>query len=103
MFAEVRESLLAEREHQKQVGTVNTIIDGVGNWVFTNRYGTVLSPKSVNSAIARIIHHYNREEELLSKDIGRAPQLLPHITNHEKRHTVILVCLYAGYTCPQGC
>ena len=87
MFAEVREALLAEREHQKQVGTANTIIDGVGNWVFTNRYGTVLSPKSVNSAIERIIRDYNREEEALAKEAGRTPQLLPHITNHQLRHS----------------
>ena len=87
MFAEVREALLAEQKHQEEVGTANTIVDGVGNWVFTNRYGTVLSPKSVNSAIERIIRDYNREEEALAKEAGRTPQLLPHITNHQLRHS----------------
>ena len=87
MFKEVREALLAEQKHQEEVGTANTIIDGVGNWVFTNRYGTVLSPKSVNNAIERIIRDYNRMEEVLAKEQGRVPQLLPHITNHQLRHS----------------
>lgn len=87
MFAEVREALLAEREHQKQVGTANTIIDGVGNWVFTNRYGTVLSPKSVNSAIERIIRDYNREEKASAEKECRTPELIPHMTNHQLRHS----------------
>jgi len=87
MFAEVREALLAEREYQKKAGTASTIVDGMGNWVFTNRYGTVLSPKSVNSAIERIIRDYNREEEALATEQGRTPQLLPHITCHQLRHS----------------
>ena len=87
MFAEVREALLAEQAWQKKVGTANTIVDGMGNWVFTNRYGTVLSPKSVNNAIQRIVRDYNNEEEALAKEQGRTPQLLPHITNHQLRHS----------------
>ena len=87
MFAEVREALTAEKEYQERVGTANTIIDGVGNWVFTNRYGTVLSPKSVNGAINRIVRDYNREEQAKATDENRESELLPHITNHQLRHS----------------
>ena len=87
MFAEVREALLAEKKRQEQVGTANTIIDGVGNWVFTNRYGTVLSPSSTNSAIARIVRDYNRVEKALAIEENRDPELIPHITNHQLRHS----------------
>lgn len=87
MFDEVRKALLAERERQEEVGTVDTVIDGYRNWVFTNRYGTVLSPKSVNSAIGRILRDYNREEENRAKEEGRTAEFIPHTTNHLLRHS----------------
>lgn len=86
MFEEVREAFLAEKEWQEKVGTADTVIDGYRNWVFTNRYGTVLSPTSVNDAIERIIRNYNREEEIRAKEDGRAVKLIPHTTNHLLRH-----------------
>lgn len=86
MLKEVRDALLAEKERQEKVGTADTVIDGYRNWVFTNRYGTVLSPKSVNSAIERIIRDYNREEEDRAKE-DRTAELIPHTTNHLLRHS----------------
>lgn len=87
ILEEVREALLAEKERQEKVGTADTVIDGYRNWVFTNRYGTVLSPKSVNSAIERIIRDYNREEEDRAKEEDRTAELIPHTTNHLLRHS----------------
>ena len=87
MLEEVREALLAEKERQEKVGTADTVIDGYRNWVFTNRYGTVLSPKSVNSAIERIVRDYNREEENRAKEEGRTAEYIPHTTNHLLRHS----------------
>lgn len=87
MLPEVREALLAERERQDQVGTAGTVIDGVGDWVFTNRYGTVLSAKSVNRAIFRIIREYNRLESETAINENREPELIPHMTNHQMRHS----------------
>lgn len=87
MFDEVRTALLNEKERQIRVGTANTVIDGVGGWVFTNRYGTVYTEASVNRAIERIRRAYNAEEEQKAIAEKRIPFLLPHFTCHQLRHT----------------
>ncbi len=87
MFDEVREALLTEKEMQETIGTADTVIDGYRNWVFTNRYGTVLSPRSVNEAIGRILRDYNEYEKNKAMEESRTPQLLPHMTNHLLRHS----------------
>lgn len=87
MMDEVREALLAEKERQERVGTANTVIDGMSGWVFTNRYGTVFTPKSINAAIARICRAYNQQEAELAAQEGRKAILLPHFTCHHLRHT----------------
>lgn len=87
MLPEVKRALLAEREYQERVGTANTIIDGMSDWVFTNRYGTVVAPDSVNSAIQRICRDYNEEERATARAAHRKAELLPHITNHTLRHS----------------
>ena len=87
MFDEVRAALLAEKQRQEEVDTAGTVIDGLSNWVFTNRYGTVFKPKSINAAITRICNAYNEEEQKAAKAEGREPFLLPHFTCHQLRHT----------------
>lgn len=87
MMPEVRSALLAEKAYQEQHGTANTIIDGYSDWVFTNRYGTVLSPSSVNDAISHIIRDYNVFEEKQAILEDRDAVLLPHMTNHQMRHS----------------
>lgn len=87
MFPEVRDALIREREYQKETGTAETVIDGFSNWVFTNRYKTVLSAASVNKALLRIVRDYNRKEMLKAESEDRNPRLMPHITNHSLRHT----------------
>lgn len=87
MFAEVCEALLREKEHQEQAGTANTVINGVSGWVFTNRFGTVFTPKSINAAIRRIYTAYNKRERERAAAEGRKPLLLPHITCHILRHS----------------
>ena len=63
MEPKVREAFLAERERQKTLPDRNIVIDGYSGWVFLNRYGLVLSPKSVNDAIDSIISKYNAIEK----------------------------------------
>ena len=87
MLPEVKRALLAERKYQERIGTANTIIDGMSDWVFTNRYGTVVAPDSVNSAIQRICRDYNQEAKEKARVTHRKAELLPHITNHTLRHS----------------
>lgn len=87
MFPEVREALLREKAYQDEVGTAGTVISGFSNWVFTNRYKTVMSAASVNKALARIVRDYNKEEMARAESEGRTPRLMPHISNHKLRHT----------------
>lgn len=87
MMKEVREALLAEKAYQEQHGTANTVIDGYSDWVFTNRYGTVLSLSSVNDGIARIIRDYNEKEKENAELESRDAVLIPHMTTHQLRHS----------------
>lgn len=87
MLPEVRDALLSEKAYQDKHGTANTVIDGYSGWVFTNRYGTVLSKKSVNDGIARIIRDYNELEMQRAKLEERDAILIPHMTNHQLRHS----------------
>ena len=87
MEPKVREALLAEKERQKTLPRRNIVIDGYSDWVFLNRYGLVLSPKSVNDAIDSIITKYNTNEKEIASLEERKPKLLPHQTNHMLRHS----------------
>ena len=87
MYDEVRAALLDERQRQENAGTAGTVIDGLSDWVFTNRYGTVFKPKSINAAITRVCNAYNEAERKAAKAEGREPFLLPHFTCHQLRHT----------------
>lgn len=78
MEPKVRESLLAERERQKTLPDRNIVIDGYSGWVFLNRYGLVLSPKSANDAIDSIINRYNANEKEVASLEKRDPVYLPH-------------------------
>ena len=96
MLPEVKRALLAERKYQERIGTANTIIDGMSDWVFTNRYGTVVAPDSVNSAIQRICRDYNQEVKEKARVTHRKAELLPHITNHTLRHSFCTRLMEAG-------
>lgn len=87
MFDEVRTALLEEKERQDRVGTAGTVIDGLSDWVFTNRYGTVFKPKNINAAITRICKAYNEAERKAAKAERREPLLLPHFSCHQLRRT----------------
>lgn len=87
MEPKVREALLAEKERQKTLPHRNIVIDGYSDWVFLNRYGLVLSPKSVNDAIDSIISKYNADEKEKVSNKDEKPKLLPHQTNHMLRHS----------------
>ena len=87
MFDEVREALLQTREQQIKNGGCQSVVDGLSDFVFTNRYNEVYSPAALNRAIARIIRDYNKGETEKARAEERDPLLLPHFSMHNLRHT----------------
>lgn len=87
MFDAVKEALLAEREKQELIGFNKSIIDGYSGFIFSNRYGDIMNPSSINRAISRIVRDYNKDETARATEEGRKPELLPHFSVHNLRHT----------------
>lgn len=88
LLSEVKRALLSERKKCLQTNTVCDVeIDGYTNFIFTNRYGNVHCPLTINRAIKRIYTAYNEEECILAEKEHRKPILLPHFTCHNLRHT----------------
>ena len=87
MLSEVKAALLEEYDKQCRRGFNQTVIDGYSGFIFKNRYGTVISPHSINRTIARVISLYNQNEAEAAKREEREPVLLPHFSVHNLRHT----------------
>ncbi len=87
MFDEVRAALLQEHTRQCRAGFNQTVIDGYSGFIFTNRYGGVLTAQSINHCIERIRRDYNAAEEEQARRERRRPMLLPHFSAHHLRHT----------------
>lgn len=87
MFQPVRKALMQEKLKQMQHGFCKNEIDGYKGFVFTNRYGEVMTPHNVNRAIERITRDYNAQETALAETENRKPVLLPHFSAHILRHT----------------
>lgn len=87
MLSEVKAVLANEYERQKITGFNKTVIDGYSGFIFKNRFNTVYSPHSINRAIVRIIADYNDYETERAKAENRSPNLLPHFSVHNLRHT----------------
>lgn len=87
MLPEVKKLLNDERMRQMREGFTTTEIDGVSGFVFSNRDGKVVMPRSFSAALDRIVNSYNKDEELSSAEDGRDPEFMPAITPHILRHT----------------
>ena len=87
MLSEVKKALLEERLNQMRTGFNQTEIDGYSGFIFKNRYGDCLSAHSINRAIERISRDYNEQETAAAKKERRTPELLPHFSAHNLRHT----------------
>ena len=70
-----------------RTGFNQTIVDGYSGFIFQNRYGEPLNAHCINRAIERISRDYNAEEARLAQEQGREPELLPHFSAHNLRHT----------------
>lgn len=88
LLSEVRKALLEEKKMQFQANTFSQIeVDGYSNFIFTNRFGNVHNPMTINRAIKRIYTAYNKYETKKAKEEKREPLLLPHFSCHNLRHT----------------
>lgn len=83
----VYDALQLELELQQENGFNETEIDGVSGFIFTNRFGNVHNPQSVNRAIKRIYESYNAGEVVKAKKDRREPIIIPHFSCHHLRHT----------------
>lgn len=67
MMQQVYDVLQEEYDRQKQEGFCIENVDGMTNFVFTNRFGMPHNPAAVNRAIKRIVDTHNSEEEVAAK------------------------------------
>lgn len=87
MLDMVKDAFEMEREAQKETGENIQEFDGMSGFVFTNRFGNIPNPQTVNDTIRRIRNSYNAEEVLNAKKENREKLLLPHFSCHHLRHT----------------
>ena len=87
MLTEVRKALLQERKRQMSEGGSSAEIDGYTGFVFTNRYGYVHNPQTINRAIERIYTAFNKEEAVKAAEEHRKPLVIRHFSVHNLRHT----------------
>jgi len=87
MMEEVYRAFMQEKAYQKENGFNTLVIDGYTGFVFTNRFGNVHNPLTINRAIKRIYETYNEKEKVTAKEEKRPPVLIPHFSCHHFRHT----------------
>lgn len=87
MFQDVKNALMQEYEKQQTTGFNQTEIDGYSGFIFSNRYGYVLSPHNINRAIERIVRDHNKQETEAAEKEQREPVLIPRFSVHQLRHT----------------
>ena len=87
MMGPVYEVLKSEYQRQQEEGFCVAEVDGMTNFIFTNRFGNPHNPQAVNRAIKRIVDTHNAEEEVEAKKKKREPIMLPRFSCHIFRHT----------------
>ena len=87
MMEPVYQMLKEELERQEEEGFCTANVDGMTNFIFTNRFGMPHNPAAINRAIKRIVDAYNAEEEIEAKREKRDPIIVPRFSCHIFRHT----------------
>ena len=87
MLSEVKKALQGEYDRQLREGFTKLEVDGYSGFIFQNQLGECLNPHAINRAIDRISKAYNREETEQAAKENREPELLPHFSAHNLRHT----------------
>lgn len=68
MMEPVYQMLKEEYEYQEENGFCTATIDGMTNFIFSNRFGTPHNPQAVNRAIKRIVDAHNAEKKLKQRN-----------------------------------
>jgi len=79
--------LQEEYERQLKEGFCKKRVDGMTNFIFTNRCGMPHNPAAINRAIKRIVDAHNAEEEVKAKKEKREAVMIPRFSCHVLRHT----------------
>ena len=87
MMEPVYNMLMEEYEYQEENGFCTANVDGMTNFIFSNRFGMPHNPQAVNRAIRRIVDAHNAEEEVEAKKKRREPVMIPYFSCHIFRHT----------------
>lgn len=87
MMEPVYQVLVQEYERQKEEGFCDVEVDGMTNFIFTNRFGGPHNPAAINRAIRRIVDAHNAEEQVKAKKEKREPVMIPRFSCHVFRHT----------------
>lgn len=87
MMQPVYEVLRDEYERQNEEGFCVENVDGMTNFIFTNRFGMPHNPAAINRVIKRIVDAHNAEEVVKAKKEKREPVMIPKFSNHIFRHT----------------
>lgn len=87
MMKQVYDVLKDEYERQEVEGFCVANVDGMTNFIFSNRFETPHNPAAVNRAIKRVVDAHNAEEEVKAKKEKREPVMIPRFSCHIFRHT----------------
>lgn len=71
----------------KSKGFKTVTLDGYTDFIFTQQNGTLYTSIRLDGALLKIVRAYNEQEMAIAEYEHRAPELLPHISNHMLRHT----------------
>ena len=87
LYPQVAEQLRALIEVMDALYPEDLVMNGYHRFLFRNRSGYFLSAHNINRAIERISIAYNAEEMDQAELEDREPNLLPHFSVHNLRHT----------------
>ena len=88
MLEAVYQAFLEEKANQEALGRhCAQVVDGLDDFIFCNRFNSVVNPSSLNDALRRIISDYNCKEEIAAKREHREAVMLPGFSCHNLRHT----------------
>ena len=82
MMGPVYEVLKSEYQRQQEEGFCVAEVDGMTNFIFTNRFGNPHNPQAVNRAIKRIVDTHNAEEEVEAKKKKRTYNVAQVFMSH---------------------
>ena len=87
LYPQVAEQLRTLIEVMDTLYPEDLVMNGYHGFLFRNREGYFLSAHNINRAIQRISIAYNAEEMDQAELEDREPELLPHFSVHNMRHT----------------